>query len=336
MKPVEETWTEIKNWLSLNIPNAISNLNEPATDAEIEATEKAFDLEFPAGLKQLYRQNNGEKNNWPPGAFDDGHWFMPLNEVVQFRNTMKEFAVSDDTASHSGWKRQAEEGLISIKGPVKPLTYSQKWIPFTDSNGDVDRFIDFDPAPGGVAGQVVEIDQECGTYKVVASSIEEFLHNYLSGLNSGQFKVSADMIENQVQDNVLDWGLPEYLRAIEQTVVNDADISGPVDLKKVRSGESFELIGQIIYCVGRTDEQIITLRVHSGAEYSIVAIGEKTKGFGSVSIDDFIRVVVVSDLEPSELAKWAGAKPPQLFAIEYELVLAPGVELKRRAWWRFW
>lgn len=141
MKSISESWGEITAWLQAHLPEALDNLRPPASNALIEQTEKSIGLSFPIALKELYQLHDGETDNWPPGVFDDGHWFMPLSEMLEHKKTMAEFAESIPVDSFDSWKSSVEEGVISIKGPVKPHTYSNSWIPLTSSNGDVHRYL---------------------------------------------------------------------------------------------------------------------------------------------------------------------------------------------------
>lgn len=76
--------------------------------------------------------------------------------------------------------------------------------------------LDFDPAPGGIAGQVIEVDPENCSYQVLANSIEEYLAIYVNQLESGKYKVDEEgYIELINQENDMNWGMPEWLKEME-------------------------------------------------------------------------------------------------------------------------
>lgn len=218
-KPVEQTWAMIRDWLQSTLPEALDNLRPPANDAQIEEVEKKLSLQCPPGLKALYRLHDGESNNWPPGVLDDAHWFLPLHEVAQHYEIMSTFdyeimstfAEPEQDTDFATWKELIEDHAISIKGPVKTRIFSAKWLPITSSNGDVHRYIDFDPAPGGTVGQVIEHYPEACRHMVLAQSFDEYLANYAGDLLSGRYEVDGDCIVDNNGDDGTKWGLPEYL-----------------------------------------------------------------------------------------------------------------------------
>ena len=69
----------------------------------------------------------------------------------------------------------------NVIGPVKPIIWSSFWIPVLKKNKEP-VCIDFDPAKGGVTGQVIEIDWEGSEVKVIAGSYREFLNKVIENL----------------------------------------------------------------------------------------------------------------------------------------------------------
>ena len=336
METITESWTKITDWLRSNLPEALHNLRPPASDKEIEEAEKSLGISFPTALKELYRLHDGEKNNWPPGVFDDGHWFMPLAEIVEHKKMMAEFAEYIPADSFDSWKSSVEEGVISIKGPVKPHNYSHSWIPLTTSNGDVHRYLDFDPAPGGNAGQIIEQYTEACSHKVLASSLEEYLNKYSNGLLSGRYVVKDDCIVDTQEDPEDSWDLPEYLEGIEYEYITESDISQPFQLKELESGKQVEVIGQMNFLMGGSDEIIFSIFVSGGKEYSFLATTKETKGYGAIAIDQYAKVSAIKNKVTNKFTEGFGTDSPELLALEYKMVKGPDVKLQKRPWWKRW
>ena len=118
MNSISQSWKDIIRWLEANLPEALDNLHSPASEEQIAQTEEALDVTFPDSLKTLYSLHNGEMNNWPPGVFDEGHWFMPLGQVVSVTEHMHDFIDDIPTDNYGHWKSSVEENVIAIKGPV--------------------------------------------------------------------------------------------------------------------------------------------------------------------------------------------------------------------------
>lgn len=114
------------------------------------------------------------------------------------------------------WKDRIKSSVIFVKGAVKPLLRHPKWLPFTCMNGDVFRYLDFDPAPGGTEGQVIEVDPEGCSYQVLANSLDDALKMYANQLESGKYKVEEDgYIELIDHEDTMEWGIPKWLSEIK-------------------------------------------------------------------------------------------------------------------------
>ena len=169
---VRQAWDRIEQWFSKNVPSALENMGEPATQAQLDACEQALGVTLPDDVRASYMIHNGIKDENNPGLFSSWDVFLSLDQVIEnwkiCVDIAKQFGGNDDTPD--AWRTQAEEKIIFIKGSVKPLPGSSCWIPITNMNGDVLRYLDFDPAPGGTPGQVIEVDAEGCMYQVLANS----------------------------------------------------------------------------------------------------------------------------------------------------------------------
>ncbi|MEM8809982.1 MAG: SMI1/KNR4 family protein [Cyanobacteria bacterium P01_G01_bin.38] len=67
--------------------------------------------------------------------------------------------------------------------------FDRAWIPIMECNGDVFWAIDFAPSTAGTVGQIIEVDWEGTSWKVVANSFETFLEDYVSSLESGDYQI---------------------------------------------------------------------------------------------------------------------------------------------------
>lgn len=67
--------------------------------------------------------------------------------------------------------------------------YSPDWIPVMDFNADVFWALDFDPVQAGVNGQLIEVDWEATSWRVVARSFADFLAGYVQNLEAGEYHI---------------------------------------------------------------------------------------------------------------------------------------------------
>ena len=104
--------------------------------------------------------------------------------LAEWRRATAEMYSTVRKAPHAGrlvtWQDwRARRNLLFADHPQSPLTEKQR----RDFKG-LDYF-DYDPAPGGVMGQVIEVDPECCSYEVLATSFDEFLSLYSNQLKAG-------------------------------------------------------------------------------------------------------------------------------------------------------
>lgn len=72
----DEAWSDYVYWQGQD-KKSLKRINKLIIDTKRNPfAEKSLGISFPTALKELYRLHNGEKNNWPPGVFEDGHWLM--------------------------------------------------------------------------------------------------------------------------------------------------------------------------------------------------------------------------------------------------------------------
>lgn len=77
----------------------------------------------------------------------------------------------------------ADNGSYVSKGPVFPFVWSRGWIPFLDL--DSLWFLDMQPPPGGIVGQVCFQSAENQTVVVAARSLFELLVAQTKGVQNG-------------------------------------------------------------------------------------------------------------------------------------------------------
>lgn len=206
---------KIKGWLKGHSKQTLSHLNDPASENEIAKVEAEIGLSLPDTFKEFLRAHNGEDGETWLALLGDGNQLLSCHALVeQYKLDQQIGAALYDPEMHTEafWKDRAESHVIFIKGSVRPLMLHPKWIPITCMNGDVFRYIDFDPAPGGTPGQIIEVDPEGCSYQVLASSFGELLELHLSRLLGGEYEVDDEGYIESKKENEMDWGVPEWLK----------------------------------------------------------------------------------------------------------------------------
>ncbi len=208
---------QIKAWMQVNAPEILTNLNPPAHAADIVQVEQEIGLSFPEDFKQFLALHDGERDELH-AFLADFNRLLSCQEIVSQYQLMQDIGkqlYSPEMETLACWQEQTRDGIIFIKGSVQPLTLHPKWIPFTEMNGDVFRYFDYDPAPGGVMGQVIEVDPEGCSWQVLADSFEDLLDQYALALAQGKYAVDLEVddccLVSRAPESVMDWGVPAWL-----------------------------------------------------------------------------------------------------------------------------
>lgn len=205
----------LKSWMATHAPQVLQALNPPASDTEIAHVEQVTGLPIPESLKLFLYQHNGESSDSWLALLGDGQQLLSCEAIIQQYQWGQEIAASVSDPSFDTlefWKDRVNSGVIAVKGPVKPLINHPHWLPISCMNGDVFRYLDFAPAPGGHKGQVIEVDPEGCAYQVLAPDFETYLANYILALKGNRYTIDeAGYIESREQDP-MDWGVPEWLK----------------------------------------------------------------------------------------------------------------------------
>jgi len=215
------TLDKIKQWIKIHSPAVLEQLEDPASNKDIQIVESAIGIKLPGEFKTLLQTHNGEQGSFET-LLGDGNALLSCAGILEAYNLeRKHCEISHtDLLQKQEWKELALEDLISVSGAVHPHESHEKWIPITSMNGDVLRYIDYDPAPSGDQGQIIEVDFQSGSWKVIAPSFEALLEQYFQDLTNGQYTVDehGDITKiDQNTENLNSSEVPSWLQAVDDT-----------------------------------------------------------------------------------------------------------------------
>ncbi|MDJ0916827.1 MAG: SMI1/KNR4 family protein [Woeseiaceae bacterium] len=305
MTTLQDTWQDLLTWFGEHQPEAIEGLRPPASDADLDAFSAAIGLDLPDAHRALYQISDGSDVDIP-SVFDEGHWFFPLDEALNHFNTIKGFADEKPLDDFVRWREAIEDSVISVVGPVKPHPFSVQWIPLSSSNGDVHRYIDLDPAPGGAVGQVIEVYPEACSHRVLASSLPEFLDDFVSRLKADRFFVEYDCLTPREEHSEAIGVLPDYLKSAS---------TAPPAAQSVAPPGADTIVGDMGSLGGTDDDVFFKLHSDDGAEYACVATRQDTAGFSNIGVGQRARV----SLRPCKRRRFLFFKKADFLVLEYNV-----------------
>ena len=213
---MEIALTKIKNWVREHAANVLNDLEGPAKEAQILSVEKETGMLLPSDYKQFLLVHNGE--NGVDSILGDGNALFSCEGILkQYQMELSNLNMSPSShlANIKEWKEQVADNRIAVKGAVKPCDANVKWLPLSCMNGDVFRYLDFDPAQGGVTGQIIEVDYEGVRWEVLASSFTNLLEIHAANLENGQFHIAEHggiVRQEQYIEDSESWDMPEWLK----------------------------------------------------------------------------------------------------------------------------
>jgi cell wall assembly regulator SMI1 len=177
---VRRAWARIEASLSHVLPASLRQLNPPADAGAIDAVQAALTVVLPEDFRASLAVHNGTSGQPSP---------VPLNGlydtdriVAMTRMWRDSYGLEPGWDEPGVWAHLAENGMISLNGPVRPIVGGPGAVVVGDMNADVWWFLDLDPAPGGTPGQVVRVDVECAQWDVLAPSWTQLLLRYAGDL----------------------------------------------------------------------------------------------------------------------------------------------------------
>jgi cell wall assembly regulator SMI1 len=253
---IESLWHRIDAALARCAPAVRESLAGPAREKDLAALEKDLGVALPEDLRRSWSVHDGQGEDAEDAALFCDFPFHSVATVREARKETRELAkmlgqlkqVDDPVA----WAAMVADGIGFVEGPVKARDYNPLWVPISSFNGDVFRYIDLDPAPGGERGQVIEVDPEAVSWRVLAPSFGALLARYAEALEAG--RINWDDPGDAGSGALFpagEPGMPEYLRGHLVDKEEDAPTAAPSgSVAALQDGERIEVDAEITRMIG--------------------------------------------------------------------------------------
>jgi cell wall assembly regulator SMI1 len=150
-----------------------------ATERAIDAVEDVLGIRLPEDVRATYRRHNGGFSLDPVIAMD----MLPLTEMAELWRILEDLLHDEQWATQPPYYFTDEVVRSGHQaGPVQPVWWHRRWIPFASELAGNITCIDLAPAAGGTVGQIIDWDHECGPTRVLYSSFESFLSDWADQL----------------------------------------------------------------------------------------------------------------------------------------------------------
>lgn len=179
-------------------------LQPGASDADLDALERATALRLTDEIRAFYRLNNGQRTRPTRGAVRDGleaPWppraaglfgFYEFLGTQEAAGAWQRWMSVADQQGPAGMREMAEFVTVAEPEKVKCAYWTPGWLPFARDGGGNALAFDLDPEPGGTVGQVVLIGPDEDHRHVFAPSTSELLACLIAEWQDGRFEIDDE------------------------------------------------------------------------------------------------------------------------------------------------
>ena len=155
-------------WLAANRPEYYATLLPGATDEQLDAFERRFEMTLPRGFRALYGWRNGQD----PMSFDSlqGNWmFASLEDVTDTKDTL--------------------DGMIGYDFE-DPAWWRAGWVPFLGNGGGSHLCVDMRAEDGGQPGQLIEFWKADADRPIAYPDFAAWLRQLVDAMEGGTLELS--------------------------------------------------------------------------------------------------------------------------------------------------
>lgn len=182
---MKNIWKEIKKEMEQISPKIYNSLNKPASKTEIDFLEKELNLILPESFKDYLSVCNGQNHNQVT-CFIGYNPFLTITEIISDWKMMNGLFLEDKPID------------FITENKVKPLIWSDKWIPFSNFESSNRLIIDLNSGKNGIDGQIIGLYTGCDLEAndiVISESFEEFGLKVLKTLKNREFEMEDGVLE---------------------------------------------------------------------------------------------------------------------------------------------
>lgn len=155
----------------------------PATQEEIQFTERQLGVGLPEDFTTSYRMYNGQLDDSPGIILPHAHSFLP-SPRYRFMS-LAQTLIDWRGLKNVGFEAESNPRRTACDPGIRQALWLPGWIPFA-TNGASDYYcIDLSPAPDGTSGQVITFHHENSERSLLASSFGVFLEILATALERG-------------------------------------------------------------------------------------------------------------------------------------------------------
>ncbi|KAI5951491.1 SMI1 [Candida jiufengensis] len=226
---IDSLWDRIESWIEEEYPELEDNLNDGVTTADLNEflqDLKCGSTKLPDEFRQFYKRHDGQLRGGKPTGLIMGLVLLDLESIVeenilwnkvaerierqyymmqhqqqqQDDNNIKEGSSSSN--SHHQIQQQKNSFITNQRSippnSIQPYYYHKSWIILLKDNIGNQIAMDLNPGPNGNWGQIILFGRDFDTKLVIASNLQEFIFDFVSDLEQGNFLIDSSEFQEQL------------------------------------------------------------------------------------------------------------------------------------------
>ena len=181
-----DVWGRFEAMLQMHAPALLAVLNPPASEKQIAEAEAAMNVTFPEEIRAAYLRHDGTSHDEATGAtclfFYPMNWWASLSEMVYYWHHCVRVSESLRANDPNGFFPTQEPWWDDLK--VRPVWWSEKWIPIGLSGTATSVYFDLAPAKQGSIGQLIN-DDGMQDPQWIANSLNHYLETLIDRVERG-------------------------------------------------------------------------------------------------------------------------------------------------------
>ncbi|CCG21153.1 Smi1 cell wall biosynthesis protein [Candida orthopsilosis Co 90-125] len=218
---IDSLWDRIEHWIDEEYPELDDNLNDGVTSADLN--EFLQDLRcgsrsLPEDFRQFYKRHDGQLRGGKPTGLIMGLVLLDLESIVEenilWNKVAERLERQQYMAQHQQKQNELKEGNSSQlqrqgstfitnqrsipPNSIQPYYYNKGWVILLKDNIGNQVAMDLNPGPNGTWGQIILFGRDFDTKLVIAHSLQEFIFEFTTDLESGNFLIDSSEYQEEL------------------------------------------------------------------------------------------------------------------------------------------
>lgn len=221
---IDSLWDRIEHWIDEEYPELDDNLNDGVTSADLNEflqDLKCGSKSLPEDFRQFYKRHDGQLRGGKPTGLIMGLVLLDLESIVEenilWNKVAERLERQQYMAQHQQKQNELKEGSLQQQqhyqkqaatfitnqrsippNAIQPFYYNKGWVILLKDNIGNQVAMDLNPGPNGTWGQIILFGRDFDTKLVIAHSLQEFIFEFTTDLESGNFLIDSSEYQEEL------------------------------------------------------------------------------------------------------------------------------------------